>query len=1244
VSVNYATSDGTATEGSDYTAASDTLTWADGDTTDKTFTVAITDDAIYEGNETVNLTLSSPTGGAVLGSPISAVLTIVENDPPPLAGSLQFSSTAYGVDESGGSITITVTRTGGSYGAVNVNYAASGGTATSGADYTAPSGSLSWVDGETRDKTFTITILDDSTYEGNETVNLILSSPMGGVAVGSPGSAVLTIIENDPAGSLTVTISPPEAVVAGAKWRIGTGTWQDSGSTETGLPPGPQTVEFSDLTGWTKPFSQTVTIVDGQTTSLTGTYTQQTGSLKVTIMPQGAIDAGAQWRRVGTGDWGKYGGSTETGIPVGPQTVEFKDVAGWYTPGNQTVTIANDQTTNVTGTYTQRVGSLKVTIDPPAAVSAGAKWRRTGTSAWQNSGVTETGVPIGQQTVEFYDVAGWKDPAKQAVTINEGQTTSATGTYAQASLTVTIGPQEAVSAGAKWRRVGTSAWQNSGVTETEVPVGQQTVEFSVVAGWARPDDQTVTIANGQTVNVTGTYTQQFGSIQVMIRSNRFVGPTVVEVEAKWRRVGTNAWQNSGTTETGVPVGPRTIEFNDVPGWTKPANQTVTVSDGQTASATGTYIEQVGSLTVTISPPGAVSAGAKWRRLGGAWRNSGVKETGIPIGQQTVEFNDLPGWTKPGNQMVAITNGGTASATGAYGQGSLKVTISPQGAVSAGAKWRRVGTSTWKDSGATEMSLPLGQQTVEFSDVPGWTKPANQTVTITNGGTASATGTYGQGSLKVTISPQGAVSAGAKWRRVETRTWKDSGATETSLPLGQQTVEFNDLPGWTKPGNQTVTITIGQTASVTGTYTRLTGSLTVVIRPQEAIDAGAKWRLAGTGAWKDSGLTESGVPIGHQTVEFNDVTGWIRSVDQTVTINNGQVTTIIGNFSQRALSFPFFDDFSTDRGWLGYQTGGWERGIARAGSVEQGNPGPDVDHTGADDNMILGYAIGESYPNNLPPMDIISPPIDCSGQERVVLTFWRYLKIGGSDHASVSVSVDGNTWHPVWQSLASDGDWTPVAYDLSQFAVDQATVYVKFTMGPTGSTDTTNRYSGWNIDDLEVSSSPVFPAEGTTGTEFSVVGSGFGARKGKASIKNTSAEISLAVVDWSDGLIRCRLSKPAASGVYDLTIVPVRGSPVVEGAIEIRSPEIADIQQARDSSGQLVLAIEGDFFGTKKGKVYLSHLESPSGNQKKTSCTVTIWTNGYIECRIPDGMAPGTYDLIIANGVAAVMEPAAVTLP
>ena len=81
VTVDYATSDGSATAGSDYTASSGMLGWANGDTADKAFTVPITDDSLAEGDETVNLTLSNPTGGATLGTTSSATLTIQDNEP-----------------------------------------------------------------------------------------------------------------------------------------------------------------------------------------------------------------------------------------------------------------------------------------------------------------------------------------------------------------------------------------------------------------------------------------------------------------------------------------------------------------------------------------------------------------------------------------------------------------------------------------------------------------------------------------------------------------------------------------------------------------------------------------------------------------------------------------------------------------------------------------------------------------------------------------------------------------------------------------------------------------------------------------------------------------------------------------------------------------------------------------------------------------------------------------------------------
>ena len=94
VTVDYATSDGTATAGNDYTATSGTLTFAAGETM-KTVSVPVLDDAHDEGEENLTLTLSDPTGGAYLED-ATATGVIENSDPMPQAWIARFGRTVTG--------------------------------------------------------------------------------------------------------------------------------------------------------------------------------------------------------------------------------------------------------------------------------------------------------------------------------------------------------------------------------------------------------------------------------------------------------------------------------------------------------------------------------------------------------------------------------------------------------------------------------------------------------------------------------------------------------------------------------------------------------------------------------------------------------------------------------------------------------------------------------------------------------------------------------------------------------------------------------------------------------------------------------------------------------------------------------------------------------------------------------------------------------------------------------------------
>ena len=193
VSVDYAVTGGNATTGADFTVSggdSGTLTWAPDDATSRTISIQIADDNLVEGVETIELTLSNPVG-ATLGT-TTVTVTINDDDN---AGIVSFDSDEYSALENAGSVTITVTRAGNGDGAVSVDYTATDGTATA-ADYSGGDGTFTWGDGELGPRTYTITILDDSPLEGDETVNLRLSGPTGGLQLGTPSQATLTIIDD----------------------------------------------------------------------------------------------------------------------------------------------------------------------------------------------------------------------------------------------------------------------------------------------------------------------------------------------------------------------------------------------------------------------------------------------------------------------------------------------------------------------------------------------------------------------------------------------------------------------------------------------------------------------------------------------------------------------------------------------------------------------------------------------------------------------------------------------------------------------------------------------------------------------------------------------------------------------------------------------------------------------------------------------------------------------------------------
>ncbi len=195
VTVNYATANGTATAGSDYTAASGTLTFAPGEIS-KTITVLVTGDTAVESNESFFVNLSAATAATLADA--QGAGAILNDDGPGLA--VNDVSVTEG-NTGTVTATFTVTLSAASTQTITVNYATADGTATAGSDYTAASGTLTFAPGQTA-RTVTVTVNGDMLNEANETFYLNLSSPTNAGLIDSQG--VCTIVDNDPMPSLSI--------------------------------------------------------------------------------------------------------------------------------------------------------------------------------------------------------------------------------------------------------------------------------------------------------------------------------------------------------------------------------------------------------------------------------------------------------------------------------------------------------------------------------------------------------------------------------------------------------------------------------------------------------------------------------------------------------------------------------------------------------------------------------------------------------------------------------------------------------------------------------------------------------------------------------------------------------------------------------------------------------------------------------------------------------------------------------
>ena len=759
LTVDYAQTGGTATSGTDYTAvAAGTLTFPANSTT-RTITVLATGDTLDEANETVVLTLSNASAGAGI-STATGTGTIRDDDP-------KFSINSPNVTEADSNsvnLVFTVTLSASSTSSLSVDYAQTGGTATSGTDYTAvAAGTLTFAAGTTS-RTITVSVTGDTANEVNETVIITLSNATAGAGIGT-AVGTGTITDNDTPGFsinspsvaegdssttnlvFTVTLSPAPATAATVNWAEGTGGTATSGTDYTAIAGG--TLTFSAGTA-----TQTITV------SVTGDTTHEADETVVITLSNA---------------------STGTNILTASGTGTITNDDSGLTIDSPSVTEGDSGSANLVFT---------VTLDPASSSQVTVNYARTGGTATSGTDFTALAASAtltfaANETSKTITVSVTGDTineANETVIVTLSSASGADLVTASGTGTITDDDTPMFSINSPSVVEGDSGSADLEFTVTLSPASYQatTVDYATAAAGTATSGTDFTAISATTLTFAAGDTSKTFMVSVTgDTTDEGVGETVVAALS----------DATGNAEIGTSSGTGTIADDD-PKFSI-ADASATESDSGSVDMTFTVtLSGAGNSQYTVdyaSSDGTATAGTDYTAV------SGTLTFAAGTTSRTLTVSVTGDAANEANETLTITlsnaSAGTAIAT-ATGTGTITDNDTPGFSINSPSVAEGDSSTTSLTFTVTLSPAPATQATVNWAEGTGGTATSGTDYTAITGGTL--TFSAGTTTQTITVSVTGDTSHEADETVVLTLSSASSG-TNIATATGTGTIT-NDDPG------------------------------------------------------------------------------------------------------------------------------------------------------------------------------------------------------------------------------------------------------------------------------------------------------------------------------------------------------------------------------------------------------------------------------------------------------------------